>query len=108
MNIDFEGITSSQAANFRTFVFDLGTSLKAISKELVVHPVDWSSVYISLFTVNSVVDFTFDELGYFYMEVHCRTGAPLTGRTYCVENSVRVNRQDHKINGSPTTDVACY
>ncbi|MBP9083870.1 MAG: T9SS type A sorting domain-containing protein [Bacteroidia bacterium] len=94
VNIDFEGITSSQAANFRTFVFDLGTSLKAISKELVVciPSVDWSSVFTSTFfsTVNSVVDYYFlMSYGYFYSgSTTAGPVAPLTGRTYCVENSV--------------------
>ncbi len=71
VNIDFEGVASSPAANFRTFIFDLGTALKAIGKELVVciPAVDWSSVFTSTFfsTVNPVVDYYFlMGYGYFY------------------------------------------
>ncbi|MDP2364921.1 MAG: glycosyl hydrolase family 18 protein, partial [Ignavibacteria bacterium] len=94
VNIDFEAIALSQAANFRTFIFDLGTSLKAIGKELVVciPAVDWSSIFTSTFfsTVNPVVDYYFlMGYGYFYRgSTTAGPVAPLTGRTYCVQNSV--------------------
>jgi len=94
VNIDFETVALSQAANFRTFIFDLGTALKAIGKELVVciPAADWSSVFTSIFfsTVNPVVDFYF-LMGYGYFFSGSTTAgpvAPLTGRTYCIENSV--------------------
>ncbi len=94
VNLDFETIASSQAANFRTFVLDLGTALKAIGKEYVVciPAIDWSSVFTSTFfsTVNSVVDNYFlMSYNYFYSgSTTAGPVAPLTGRTYCVENSV--------------------
>lgn len=63
VNIDFEGIASSQAANFQTFINDLGTALKSINKELAIclPAVDWSNVFPTSFfnTVNSVVDYYF-------------------------------------------------
>lgn len=62
-NIDFEGVSSTVADSFKTFIFQLGTALKAAGKELVVElpAVDWSSVYTSAFFTgtSSVVDYYF-------------------------------------------------
>ena len=71
VNIDFEGISSSQAVNFRIFINELGTALKAINKELAIclPAVDWSNVFPSTFftTNNPVVDYYFIMLyGYWY------------------------------------------
>ena len=94
VNLDFETVASAQAVNFRTFVFDLGTALKAIGKELVVclPAIDWSTVFTSTFfsTVNSVVDNYFlMSYNYFYSgSTTAGPVAPLTGSTYCVANSV--------------------
>ncbi|HOJ18414.1 MAG TPA: glycosyl hydrolase family 18 protein [Ignavibacteriaceae bacterium] len=62
-NIDFESVSSAQKDNFRAFILELGTLLKANNLQLVVElpAVDWSSVYNNTFftTVNNVVDYYF-------------------------------------------------
>jgi len=62
-NIDFEAVSNAQKANFRSFILELGTLLKANNLQLTVElpAVDWSSVYDNTFftTVNSVVDYYF-------------------------------------------------
>ncbi len=62
-NVDFEAVGAANAATFRSFIFDLGTALKAEGKELVVElpAVDWSGVYTSTFfsTTGPVVDYYF-------------------------------------------------
>ncbi|MHC1736571.1 MAG: glycosyl hydrolase family 18 protein [Ignavibacteriaceae bacterium] len=62
-NIDFEAVQGAQKANYRNFILELGTLLKANNLQLVVElpAVDWSSVYDNTFftTVNSVVDYYF-------------------------------------------------
>lgn len=83
-NIDFEGISSSQATNFRTFIFDLGTALKAINKELAIclPAVDWSNVFPSTFfnTVNPVVDYYF-LMAYDYYWSGSSTAGPVSPLT---------------------------
>lgn len=79
-NIDFEGISFSQAANFQTFIYDLGTALKAINKQLVVciPAVDWINVFPASFfnTVNSVVDYYF-LMAYDYYWSESSTAGPV-------------------------------
>jgi spore germination protein YaaH len=83
-NIDFEGVAASQAANFQTFIFDLGTALKAINKELAIclPAVDWNNVFPTSFfnTVNSVVDYYFLMAYDYYWSGSSTAGpvAPLT------------------------------
>ncbi len=107
VNIDFESVASSQADDFKTFIYDLGTALKTIGKELVVciPAVDWNSIYTSTFfsTNNPVVDYYF-LMGYDYFYSGSSTAgpvAPLTGRTYCVENSV----DDYITAGASTSKI---
>lgn len=87
VNIDFEGVASGQAVNFRTFINELGTALKANNKELAVclPAVDWSSVFPSTFftTNNSVVDYYFMMLYGYWWSGSTTAGpvAPLTTGT---------------------------
>lgn len=96
-NIDFEGIDASQAANFQTFIYDLGTALKAINKELAIclPAVDWSNVFPTSFfnAVNTVVDYYF-LMAYDYYWSGSSTAGPVspvtTGTsTYHVTRSIR-------------------
>ncbi len=91
VNIDFENMSSSDQAladSFRTFIYQLGTSLKAIGKELVVElpAVDWSNRYFvsNFFSQNnSVVDYYF-LMAYDYYWSGSTTagpGSPLTTGT---------------------------
>lgn len=83
-NIDFEGISSSQAINFRTFIYDLGTALKAINKELAIclPAVDWSNVFPTSFfdIVNPVVDYYFI-MAYDYYWSGSSTAGPVSPLT---------------------------
>jgi spore germination protein YaaH len=87
VNIDFEGVSSTQAVNFRTFINELGTALKAINKELAIclPAVDWSNVFPSSFfsTNNSVVDYYFIMLYGYWWSGSTTAGpvAPLTSGT---------------------------
>ncbi len=87
VNIDFEGVSGAQAVNFRTFINELGTALKAINKELAIclPAVDWSSVFPSTFfsTNNSVVDYYFIMLYGYWWSGSSTAGpvAPLTSGT---------------------------
>ncbi len=86
-NIDFESVSSTVADSFRTFIFQLGTALKNIGKELVVElpAVDWNSVYTSTFFsyVNSVIDYYFLMAYDYYWSGSSTAGpvAPLTSGT---------------------------
>ncbi|MCX7610518.1 MAG: glycosyl hydrolase family 18 protein [Ignavibacterium sp.] len=83
-NIDFESISSSQAINFRTFIYDLGTALKSLGKELVVElpAVDWNNVFTTDFfnQVNSVVDYYF-LMAYDYWWSGSSTAGPVSPLT---------------------------
>lgn len=87
VNIDFEGISSSQATNFRTFITELGTALKSNNKELAIclPAVDWSNIFPSTFfsTNNSVVDYYFIMLYGYWWSGSSTAGpvAPLTSGT---------------------------
>lgn len=87
VNIDFEGVASGQAVNFRTFINELGTALKANNKELAVclPAVDWSNVFPSTFftTNNPVVDYYFMMLYGYWWSGSTTAGpvAPLTTGT---------------------------
>ncbi|MFZ4622572.1 MAG: glycosyl hydrolase family 18 protein, partial [Bacteroidota bacterium] len=62
-NVDFEAVGSSQATAFRTFLKQLGDTLKAHNKEFVVelYAVDWNTIFPAAFfsTLDSVVDYYF-------------------------------------------------
>ena len=62
-NIDFEAVASAQSANYRLFINELGTLLKANNLELAIciPAIDWSGIYSSTFFTanNSVVDYYF-------------------------------------------------
>lgn len=83
-NIDFESVPSSQKTNFRTFIKQLGDSLKANNLELVVElpAVDWSGIYDNTFfiTVNSVVDYYF-LMAYDYYYRGSTTAGPISPLT---------------------------
>jgi len=95
-NIDFESVSSALADSFKTFIYQLGTSLKSLGKELVVElpAVDWNSVYTSTFFsyVNSVVDYYFLMAYDYYWSGSSTAGpvAPLTSGTsiYHVTRSI--------------------
>jgi spore germination protein YaaH len=86
-NVDFEGISASNAAAFRSFILDLGTALKADGLELVVElpAVDWSGVFATDFfsTTASVVDYYFLMAYDYYWKGSPTAGpvAPLTTGT---------------------------
>lgn len=88
VNIDFEGFATSQAENFSTFIFDLGTALKAQNKELAIclPAVDWSGVKFNsaFFSRNNpVVDYYFLMAYDYYWKGSDNAGpvAPLTTGT---------------------------
>lgn len=86
-NVDFEGVASANAAAFRSFIFDLGTALKAEGLEFVVElpAVDWSGVFAADFfsTTASVVDHYFLMAYDYYWKGSPTAGpvAPLTTGT---------------------------
>jgi spore germination protein YaaH len=96
-NLDFEGISSTLADSFRTFVYQLGTQLKANNKEFTVciPAVDWSNVYNATFFsyVNSVVDYYFLMAYDYYWRGSTTAGpvAPLSSGTsfWHVTRSIR-------------------
>ena len=83
-NIDFEAVSSSQAANYRLFINELGTLLKANNLELAIciPAVDWSGIYTSTFfsTNNSVVDYYF-LMAYDYYYSGSSTAGPISPLT---------------------------
>lgn len=70
VNVDFESISSSQATAYKNFLKQLGDTLKAHNKELVVElfAVDWSNIFPSTFfqTLDPVVDYYFIMLYAYY------------------------------------------
>ncbi len=77
-NIDFEAVGSSQATAFRTFLKQLGDTLKAHNKEFVVelYAVDWNGIFPAAFfsMLDPVVDYYFIMLyDYWY------SGSPTAG-----------------------------
>ncbi len=96
-NLDFESISPSLADSFKTFVYQLGTQLKANNKELAVciPAVDWNNVFTSSFFsyVNSVVDYYFLMAYDYYWRGSSTAGpvAPLSSGTsfWHVTRSIR-------------------
>ncbi|MCE1188852.1 MAG: glycosyl hydrolase family 18 protein [Ignavibacteria bacterium] len=94
--IDFESMSSSNSTDFRGFIKQLGDSLSAHGKELVVclPAVDWSGIFSSTFfsTVNSVVSYYFIMAYDYYYRGSANAGpvAPLTTgtSTYHVSRSI--------------------
>ncbi len=84
VNIDFEAIPVSQKNNFRLFISELGTALKANNLELVVDlpAVDWNNIFDETFftTVNSVVDYFF-LMAYDYYWKGSSTAGPISPLT---------------------------
>lgn len=83
--VNFEAMSSSVAADFRTFIKLLGDSLKANSMELAVTlpAVDWTfAIFTSTFfsTVNSVVDYYF-LMAYDYYYSRSSTAGPVAPLT---------------------------
>lgn len=68
INIDFEGVPSSQSANLTTFMTNLGTALHAANPNfklsMCLYAVDWNNVFDEV-TLNNSVDF-YTIMGYDY------------------------------------------
>ncbi|QOJ27392.1 MAG: T9SS type A sorting domain-containing protein [Ignavibacteriales bacterium] len=83
-NIDFETISSGQKDNFRLFIAELGSALKANNLELVIElpAVDWSNIFDNTFftTVNSNIDFYF-LMAYDYYYKGSSTAGPISPLT---------------------------
>lgn len=68
INIDFEGVPSSQSANLTSFMTNLGTALHAVNPNyklsMCLYAVDWNNVFDET-TLNNSVDF-YTIMGYDY------------------------------------------
>ncbi len=78
VNIDFESMSSSHAAPFKSFILQLGDSLQKMNKDLVVElfAVDWQNIFPASFfaDANAVVDHYFIMLYAYYY-----SGSPTAG-----------------------------
>lgn len=97
INIDFEGLPSSQSANFTAFMIQLGNAMHTANPNfelsMCLYAVDWSNVFDEI-SLNTVVDF-YTIMGYDYYYSGSSTAGPTdplygfsSGYDYCLSRSV--------------------
>ncbi len=84
VNIDFEAVAAAQRDNYRLFLYELGTALKANGKELTVciPAVDWNGIYNTAFNnyTKNVIDYYF-LMAYDYFYSGSTTAGPVSPLT---------------------------